>query len=176
MGTLRMHDLTRATGMTPRGVRHYVKMGILPRPEGRGTGPVYTAEHLAKLLAARRLRSEDIPLRVIATRLRNVSPEELSRLSAPAPVATANAGAAGVSSSATAAANGERPSGDEEVAVAEVSSARNPTGSVDGQAISYPSERWERVVLLPGLELHVRADASGLVRRLAAEIHARYGA
>ncbi len=34
--------------------------------------------------------------------------------------------------------------------------------------------RWSRVGLLPGLELHVRGDASAFVRRIAAEIHARY--
>ncbi|WP_437669111.1 hypothetical protein [Sorangium sp. So ce131] len=37
-------------------------------------------------------------------------------------------------------------------------------------------ERWDHVVLLPGLELHVRGDATAVVRRLATEIHARYGA
>jgi DNA-binding transcriptional MerR regulator len=35
-------------------------------------------------------------------------------------------------------------------------------------------ERWERVGLLPGLELHVRSDAGPLVQRLASEIAERY--
>ena len=35
-------------------------------------------------------------------------------------------------------------------------------------------DRWERVALLPGLELHVRADAGPLVMRLASEIAERY--
>jgi DNA-binding transcriptional MerR regulator len=38
-------------------------------------------------------------------------------------------------------------------------------------APTYASESWERVALLPGLELCVRADASPLVRRLVQEIH-----
>ncbi len=36
------------------------------------------------------------------------------------------------------------------------------------------AERWDRVVLLPGLELFVRADAGEVLTRLAAEIQARY--
>lgn len=38
------------------------------------------------------------------------------------------------------------------------------------------AERWDRVVLLPGMELHLRSDASPLLRRLAREIQAQYGA
>ncbi|CAN92444.1 transcriptional regulator, MerR family [Sorangium cellulosum So ce56] len=38
------------------------------------------------------------------------------------------------------------------------------------------AERWDRVVLLPGMELHLRSDASPLLRRLAREIQAQFGA
>jgi hypothetical protein len=34
--------------------------------------------------------------------------------------------------------------------------------------------RWDRIELLPGLELHLRAGASPLLQRLAREIHAAY--
>lgn len=40
---------------------------------------------------------------------------------------------------------------------------------------SYPVERWEHVALLPGLTLLVRSDGGALVRRIAEEIHERYG-
>jgi DNA-binding transcriptional MerR regulator len=36
-------------------------------------------------------------------------------------------------------------------------------------------QAWRRVELLPGLELHVRADAGAVVHRLAEEIRQRYG-
>jgi DNA-binding transcriptional MerR regulator len=38
------------------------------------------------------------------------------------------------------------------------------------------AERWDRIALLPGMELHLRSDASPLLRRLAREIQAQYGA
>lgn len=52
----------------------------------------------------------------------------------------------------------------------------SPAPGAVAPARAYPAERWERVALLPGLELHVRGDAGALVRRMAAEIHARYSA
>ena len=36
-------------------------------------------------------------------------------------------------------------------------------------------DTWQRIVLLPGMELHVRTDGGALLQRLAAEIRARYG-
>ena len=38
------------------------------------------------------------------------------------------------------------------------------------------AQRWERIELVTGLELHLRADAPPLLVRLAQEIHAQYGA
>jgi DNA-binding transcriptional MerR regulator len=45
----------------------------------------------------------------------------------------------------------------------------------DVEPIASPTERFERVRLVPGLELHVELGAGPLVRRLAREIVERYG-
>jgi DNA-binding transcriptional MerR regulator len=42
-------------------------------------------------------------------------------------------------------------------------------------APTFVADRWDRVQLLPGLELAVRADAPEVVRRIAADIVAHYG-
>ncbi len=39
----------------------------------------------------------------------------------------------------------------------------------------YPLERWERIVLVPGVELHVNAAGGPMLRRMAEEIYAAYG-
>ncbi|HEX2572079.1 MAG TPA: MerR family transcriptional regulator [Polyangia bacterium] len=39
-----------------------------------------------------------------------------------------------------------------------------------------PSERWERIMLLPGLELCYRTDGGPVLRRLAGEIWKQFGA
>ena len=40
---------------------------------------------------------------------------------------------------------------------------------------TYPLERWERIVLVPGVELHVNAAGGPMLRRMAEEIYAAYG-
>lgn len=49
--------------------------------------------------------------------------------------------------------------------------APTTTASVAG----FAGEAWERVVLIPGLELHLSTNGSALLRRLAQEIVERYG-
>jgi DNA-binding transcriptional MerR regulator len=44
------------------------------------------------------------------------------------------------------------------------------------EPLASSAERWERVKLVPGLELHVELGAGQLVRRLAREIVEHYGA
>lgn len=39
----------------------------------------------------------------------------------------------------------------------------------------YPLERWERIVLVPGVELHVNTAGGLMLRRMAEEIFAAYG-
>lgn len=145
MGTHRMRDLIQATGVTERTVRFYVARGVLPRPEGRGTGPIYTEEHLLRLRAVRHLRAQRVSLDDIVARLAGLSREQLTRLVAPSPPPSP----------------------------ATSTTSAGPLAAT-GEARGYTAERWERVPLLPGLELHVRGDAGPLVHRLAAEIHARY--
>ncbi|HEX2570139.1 MAG TPA: MerR family transcriptional regulator [Polyangia bacterium] len=47
-----------------------------------------------------------------------------------------------------------------------------PAAAPDG----LPSERWERIVLLPGLEVSYRTDGGPVLHRLAAEIWRQFGA
>jgi hypothetical protein len=54
---------------------------------------------------------------------------------------------------------------------------REPRADAEpGGRAGYPAERWERVVLIPGLELFVNGAGGAILRRLAAEIYAQYGA
>lgn len=56
---------------------------------------------------------------------------------------------------------------------------QSPTSDEPGPSASTtapPSEHWEHLVLLPGLELSYRADGGPVLRRLAAEIWRQFGA
>jgi DNA-binding transcriptional MerR regulator len=60
--TYNITELAALGGVSPRTVRYYVQLGILPPPAGRGLGGRYGQEHLARLLRARALQREGVPL------------------------------------------------------------------------------------------------------------------
>jgi DNA-binding transcriptional MerR regulator len=148
-----LSQLVRAAGVTERTVRYYVERRVLPGPELRGFRTTYTDEHLVRLQVIRRLRKmERMNLQAIGKRLAGLSAAELRALLPVEPAA----------------------GGDGKGAAGAEAAAGGATGK--GAAAPYPSERWERVVLLPGLELLVRADGGPILQRLAREIHLHYGA
>lgn len=158
-------ELVRAAGVTERTVRYYVERRVMPGPELRGLHTTYTDEHLLRLRVIRHLREvERLRLEVIRKRIAGLSAAELRALLPP----------------------GERGPEPEQKALQPAAPAASPqasapaAGATQGRAPAagatpYPAERWERIVLVPGLEIHVRADCGPLLQRLAREIHAQYG-
>lgn len=115
-----------------------------------------------------RLRTrERLDIREIGRRLAAMSPAEIARLAEPEAAPAAKA------APAPGPAPAPRPASPPDAATLE------PSGSAQAAAAQtaapFPAERWDRVVLVPGLELLVRADGSPLLQRLAREIVQRYG-
>ncbi|HSN97624.1 MAG TPA: MerR family transcriptional regulator [Candidatus Nanopelagicales bacterium] len=169
-GGYTLEELIRQAGVTVRALRYYRERRVLPQPELRGRHTRYDEEYLLRLRVILHLRrTERLGLEAIRNRLAGLGaaglrallpPEErgaedVAPAAAPAPVDTL-AGAAGAQSVV----EGEAP---------------QPV-SADGTAKApRAAERWDRIVLVAGLELHVRADAGALIQRLAQEIQAQYG-
>jgi DNA-binding transcriptional MerR regulator len=62
-------ELATLAGVTPRTIRYYVSIGLLPSPGQAGPGTRYGAGHLARLRLIRRLQREHLPLGEITLRL-----------------------------------------------------------------------------------------------------------
>jgi DNA-binding transcriptional MerR regulator len=86
--TYKLEELARAADISPRTVRYYVQRGLLPAPAFRGRDTAYTAEHLARLLAIRKLQDEYLPLDAIAVELERRTAEDILRTEAKAKVRT----------------------------------------------------------------------------------------
>ncbi len=155
--TYRIEEITRRTGFTARAVRYYVQRGLLPATPQRGVATVYTHEQLLRLLAITLLRTrERLRLEAVKRRLAGMSLADVEALVATIGGVPLPAGAAtGTAPASVGAAPGDGA----------VGSAGPPTFL-----------RWDRAELLPGLEIAVRSDAAPVVRRLAEEIFAKYGA
>jgi DNA-binding transcriptional MerR regulator len=72
---LRIGELAELGGATPRAIRHYETLGLLPAPARDGSGyRRYGAEHLVRLVRIRRLRSLGMPLEQIGASLEADAP------------------------------------------------------------------------------------------------------
>ncbi|XXY47439.1 helix-turn-helix domain-containing protein [Sorangium sp. So ce269] len=144
--TYKLDELAGEAGVAPRTVRYYVQRGLLPAPEFRGKDTAYGREHLARLRAIKALQQAHWPLEEIQARLAGAGLDEVERIAAGAlPPAAVRC-----------AAPGDAPAPPPQVAGA-------PRG-----------ERWERVEIADGVELHVRSDAPDRSRRIALDIESRY--
>lgn len=169
-------ELAQEAGVTTRTIRYYMAEGLLPQPDTRGRYARYTPLHLERLAQIARLKAQYLPLHVIRERLAGAAAPEPAPHppgTAPSPLSLRRVTAAEHPLRANAA-------GDEAVM-----SASAPTTSVEplqrGHYQFFPDlpeppapaegelpgapERWQRVVLAPGVELHVREPLSPERRR-----------
>jgi DNA-binding transcriptional MerR regulator len=142
-----MFQLVEITQFPERTIRNYAKQGLLPPVEGG----LYSEAHVRVLQAIGRLQMNGIrSIEVLRARLEVMSPEQMQRFIEHDDEEVAPQGAPGAFAPAAPVA-----------AVVEVQTVA-PTEPT--------RQEWERIVLAPGLELHVRRDATDDVRRRAEAI------
>ena len=146
-------EFAALTQLSPRTIRYYRVVKLLPALSFRGTSTRYQRVHLLRVLALQRLKAENVPLAAIRQRLEAMSEAELVAFVSEGGVTEAVARALGLPSPANA-------------AVAPSESRVEPPRQVEAVA----AESWHRVHLVPGLELHVSGDAGPLAHRLVMEI------
>ncbi len=194
-----LSDLARLADVTPRTVRYYVALGLLPSPEAAGPATRYGDGHLARLRLIRRLQRDHLPLAEIRIRLERMADDEIiatvsaldarepdpsqdpgdtlafvrslmqqsgirptvaDRRPAPAVAIRRMAMAESIDQVWAEAASGPPPASSGPAAPPPASSA--PAGSGRESASASPPRpgpdrtTWERLVISPDVELHVR--------------------
>ncbi|HET8627108.1 MAG TPA: MerR family transcriptional regulator [Thermomicrobiales bacterium] len=178
MERYRVNELADETGVTPRTIRFYVAEGLLPPPEGNGPAAVYTAAHRDRLRLIGLLKAQYLPLREIRKRIAPLTDAEVREEVREAAAGEREVDEVREPGSALAYLDrvlgraAERPPAD----AAPPPAAPRPAPPLRRPA-SAPGarrERWERIVLADGVELHVREDRRREVGPLEALIrHAR---
>jgi DNA-binding transcriptional MerR regulator len=159
-----VHDgaISALTGLSLTTLRYYLQQRILRPIELRGTSTRYQRTDLLRLLGIMRLKSEGkSTLAEKQRRLDSMSAGQLEEWLCSGPLVPAAAAAAlGFQASA-------------QTAVSEPAAMpAMPKTSMDlGRA---PNEFWQRITLLPGLELLLRADAPEAARSAAQRICDEY--
>ncbi len=175
-----LQDLADLAGATPRTIRYYIAQGLLASPGRVGPGTTYTDGHLNRLRLIRRLQREHLPLAEIRSRLAALDDATVAALVA-APPAEPAAGSAidyirGIL-------GGDGPI-DQAPLIPPVPERRVaspassppaaydlPASSVAEPGVSYAPtpapdrSQWDRILLAPDVELHVRRPLARLVHK-----------
>ena len=163
-----LQDLADLSRVTPRTIRFYVAQGLLPSPGRVGPGTTYGPGHLARLRLIRQLQREHLPLAEIRARLASLADAAVLDI-VDAPPAPPTPGSAtdyirGVLAKARVS---EMPARHAFAAPARLVAppmlpvpsmrAMTDTPSLPSPE-TQPADRsqWDRVVLVPDVELHVR--------------------
>jgi DNA-binding transcriptional MerR regulator len=187
-----LSDLCDLAGVTPRTVRYYVAEGLIRPPGSAGPGARYDDGHLARLRLIRRLQREHLPLAEIRRRLAALDDAEAIAAaggSSAAPPDSALdyvrdvlarrgvAGPAQAASAPTAPAPPRTPIAARTTEVPPVDrsllvDASGPTWWSADAGRTPPPERsqWERIVLSPDIELHVRRPLTRSQNRAVARL------
>ncbi|MCY7419525.1 MAG: MerR family transcriptional regulator [Chloroflexi bacterium] len=148
-----IQELATIAGITPRTVRYYVSVGLLPAPEQAGPNTRYGEDVLRRIRLIRRLQDQHLPLAEIRSRLESLSDADISAALDTGPRASERSTAldyirflsapAARTSTPTAALAPSLPP-------LALGAAPPPDPS--------PTTRstWERVALSPDIELHIR--------------------
>jgi len=145
---LTLKDLCEESGVSERTVRYYMQQGLLPPAPRSGPGVRYPTSYLWRLRVVRRWQDEYLPLEQIRKMLSDLSDVEIERIATtttPPPAA---------------------PSGRVADYVKQVlgkSTPRPPTPTVPPSEVA--RSQWERYVLDPDIELHVRRPLSHVMNR-----------
>jgi DNA-binding transcriptional MerR regulator len=180
-------ELADLAGVTPRTVRYYITSGLLPSSGRSGPGAKYGDEDLARLRLIRRLQREHLPLAEIRQRLAGLDDDDVRSLAVeaePGPTDSAldylrkvlepvpppaspsiprlqrdqAAGPVLARRMAESPPDGWRPAS--MPALAASGPPSTPTEVVRPPATAGDRSQWERIVLAPDIELHVRRPLS----------------
>jgi DNA-binding transcriptional MerR regulator len=149
---LSLKQLAEAADVTPRTIRYYVAQGLLPSPEQAGPNTRYTSGHLERLRLIKRLQAAHLPLATIRSQLDALGDNHdlLSTAPATPPVAPSKESAADYIRSVL-----HEPA--PRPMAARATFAPTPAWLQAPRSTTQPDRsQWDRVVLSPDVELHVR--------------------
>jgi DNA-binding transcriptional MerR regulator len=153
-------ELARLAEVTPRTIRYYVELGLLPPPEGLGRSAGYQQEHLDRLLVIKRLQASRLSLDEIRDELATLAPAATARL-----VSEASTPQSDTSSAAEYLA-GLRRTPTHHEAPAGLAFNAVPTANL-ARSDAYVGEQWTRIPLSEDIELHVKRRGNRIDPRIS---------
>jgi DNA-binding transcriptional MerR regulator len=155
-------DLASLAGVTPRTIRYYVSVGLVPPPDQQGRAARYGEDHLRRIRLIRRLQEQHLPLAAIRARLGALSDDEVAlALGAPDPEPPGSAldYIRALTAGTTRRVAEAPPSYTEDPAATHARPLPLPAPPPPSPTRAVGAV-WERIPLTPDVELHVRRPLS----------------
>jgi DNA-binding transcriptional MerR regulator len=149
-----LQDLADLAGATPRTIRYYIAQGLLASPGRVGPGTTYTDGHLNRLRLIKRLQREHLPLAEIRSRLAALDDATVATLVEATPLIPRVRARPGASPAFSRLPAYDLPA----------SSPSEPAGPLITTPVPDRSQ-WDRILLAPDVELHVRRPLARLVHK-----------
>lgn len=148
-------ELADLAGVTPRTVRYYISIGLLPAPGQAGPRTVYGHGVLQRLRLIRRLQEDHLPLGEIGTRIAGMDDAAVDSALAADHAAPADSALDYIRRLRTGQASPDRTTIPQPPALATAMSVpATPQPGTDPGATQ--RTQWERVALSDSVELHIR--------------------
>ena len=175
MAEYELKALCDDTGVSPRTVYFYVQQGLLPPAEGAGRGARYTDVHRDRLRLIKQLQDQHLPLAEIRKQLESLSDRDLSRLASGGDARRLRSTSAAEYIRSVLSGPARLPMQAQQVQAQRVHASMVEPSALRLDATPPERSQWERIVLAPEIELHVRRPLSRVMNRKLEKLleHAR---
>ncbi|MDQ3938584.1 MAG: MerR family transcriptional regulator [Chloroflexota bacterium] len=159
--TYTLHELADLADVTPRTIRYYIAQGLLPSPGQAGPGARYTDGHLDRIRLIKKLQRAHLPLAEIRSQIRPLNDRQIAALADSQPEPSPRGSAVDYIRSVMGDAPTPTPAVARAMPPAAMATAESLGRAIDDTPTAAPSatpdrSQWERVVLTPDIELHIR--------------------
>ncbi len=169
-------ELAQKTNVSVRTIRYYISQGLLPAPDTRGRYTVYDSEYVERIKLIKRLKDAFLPIKEIRTMLETQTRAEIEEF------LRLYETQRNQSNDALGYINDLLGHG-----VAEPSKPdrfRNPPMILESEAptplrnksAALPESSWKRIVLAPGIEVHIEESKSARYDDLLQELFDKFQA
>jgi DNA-binding transcriptional MerR regulator len=152
-------ELASIAGVTPRTVRYYISLGLLPPPDQAGPGTRYSEGHLQRVRLIRRLQDAHLPLAEIRRQIGSMDDGAVTAALTDPSAGPRDSALDYIHALQAGESQPSAPRALHETAAPYVAPLPGPAPALppDAEATPSPSRsQWDRVVLTPDVELHIR--------------------
>lgn len=163
-------ELAQKTNVSVRTIRYYISEGLLPAPDSRGRYTVYDHDYVERIKLIKRLKDAFLPIKEIRTMLETQTRSEIEEfLRVYEAQRTQSNDALGYINDLLGKSPAPSPLASAARSPMIIPELRKPS-RIDKKALLIDESTWKRIVLAPGIEIHVEQKKAALYDDLIGEL------